>query len=73
MSFEKSVFLEFGSLEDSSSSVHRKRVPQVRAREDNLYGYRGSLVLVKMILTYVLTRVLASLPYSWLAIPATIG
>ena len=49
----------FGSLEDSSGSVRRKRVPQVRAREDNRDGYRGSPGLVKMVLTRVLTRVLA--------------
>ena len=69
----KSYFWDFGSLEDSSDSVGRKCVSHVSAREDNRYGYRGSLVLVKMDLIQVSTRVLASLPCSWLAIPATIG
>ena len=51
----KIVFWDFGSLEDSSGSVHQKRVPQVRAREDNRDGYRGIPGLVKMILMCVLT------------------
>ena len=42
------IFGILGSLEDSSGSVRRKRVPQVRAREDNRDGYRGSPGLVKM-------------------------
>ena len=41
---------------DSSGSVRRKRVSQVRAREDNQYGYRGSPGLVKMVLMHDLTR-----------------
>ena len=53
--------------------MHRKRVPQVRAREDNLYGYIGTLGLVKMDLTRDLNRVLASWPYCCLIITATIG
>ena len=65
MSSLKSVFWDFGSLEDSSGSVHRKRVPQVRAREDNQCGYRGSPGLVKMILMCVLTRDLA-FGFKWL-------
>ena len=52
----KSYFWDLGSLEDSSGSVRQKRVPQVRAREDNRHGYRGSPVLVKMDLIRVLTR-----------------
>ena len=59
MSSINPYFWDFGSLEDSSGSVRRKRVPQVRAREDNRYGYRGSPVLVKMDLIHVLTRDLA--------------
>ena len=55
----KTVFWDFGSLVDSSGSVRRKCIPQIRAREDNQCGYRGSPGLVKMDLTRVLTRVLA--------------
>ena len=55
----KTVFWDLGSLEDSSGPVRRKRVPQVRAREDNQGGYRGSPGLVKMDLILVLTRDLA--------------
>ena len=54
---ENRIFWDFGSLEDSSGSVRRKRVPQVRAREDNQCGYRGSPGLVKMDLTRVLTEI----------------
>ena len=36
--------------------MRRKYVPQVRAREDNRYGYGGSPGLVKMDLIRVLTR-----------------
>ena len=61
----KPYFWDFGFLEDSSGSVRRKRVPQVRAREDNRYGYRGSPDLVKMVLMHVSTRVLAMLSCCW--------
>ena len=61
----KSYFWDLGSLEDSSGSVHRKRVPQVRAREDNRDGYRGSPGLAKMVLICVLTRDLA-FGFKWL-------
>ena len=52
----KTVFWDFKSLGDSSGSVRRKRVPQVRAREDNQCGYRGSPGLVNMDLLRVLTE-----------------
>ena len=48
--------------------MHRKRVPQVRAREDNLCGYRGSPGLVKMVLMRILTRDLACLAFADLLI-----
>jgi hypothetical protein len=56
---ENPDFWFYDSLRDSLGSVRRKRVPQVRAREDNPYGYPGSLVLVKMCLMSNLTLYLA--------------
>ena len=50
---KKPYFWFYGSLRDNSDSVRRKRVPQVRVREDNLYSYRRILVFVEMILTRV--------------------
>ena len=64
VSSSKTVFWEFKFLEDSSGSVRRKRVPQVRAREDNQCGYRGSLGLFEMALVRDLTRVLGCMPVS---------
>jgi len=52
----KTVFWDFKSFEDSSGSVRRKRVPQVRAREDNPSGCWGSPDLVKTVLIWVLNR-----------------
>ena len=64
----KTGFWDLSSLEDSSGSVRRKRVPQVRAREDNQCGYRGSPGLVKMVLIRVLTRDLVCLAFADLQI-----
>ena len=52
----KTVFWLFVPKGDILVSERRKRVPQVRTREDNQYVYCRCLVLTKMILIIVWTR-----------------
>ena len=56
VSSSKVVFLCYESFGNSSESVRRQLVPQVRAREDDQYGYRGSPEVFKMILIIIWTR-----------------
>ena len=69
----KTVFWFIWSLRDNLVSVRRKSVPQVRARQDDQYSHRESLVLLKRILSRVLARDLACLGLCWLIVLGTIG